>query len=183
MTLCASFLLRACAGASSRIPLAFSIALGLGSSGCQDKASAPPEQNAPSAVSAASPASSTEKTALLAASAASSPEKTSLPAASAVASLQKTASPVAAVASSPEVMVIKSMEMGDRACYVALENAQGQHSDEMASFEICEQVKLVGQRVRLKREATAIMAMSCQGDPECTKQETVNLIVAAEKAR
>jgi hypothetical protein len=183
MTLCLAFLLRACAGASSRIPLAFIIALGLGASGCQDKANAPPEQSAPSAVPAASPASSPEKTALLAASAASSPDKTSLPTASAVASLEKTLSPVAAVASSPEVMVIKSMDVGDRACYVALENAQGQRSDEMASFEICEQDKLIGQRVHLKREPTAIMAMSCQGDPECTKQETVNLIVAAEKAR
>jgi hypothetical protein len=79
-------------------------------------------------------------------------------------------------------MVIKRLTQGDRACYVELENAQGQPSDEMASFEMCEQEKLVGQRVHLKREPTAIMAMSCQGNPECTKTETVNLIVAAEKA-
>lgn len=45
-----------------------------------------------------------------------------------------------------------------------------------------EQEKLVGQRVHLKRAPTRIMAMSCQGNPECTKTETVNLIIAAEKA-
>lgn len=155
MTFCASFLLRACAGASAKIPLALVIALGVGASGCQDKASAPPEQSAQSAPSA-----------ITTASAAPSPEKAASPSA----------------AASAEAMVIKSMDVGDRACYVALENAQGQGSDEMASFEICEQVKLIGQRVYLKREPAAIMAMSCEGNPQCAQTETVNLIVAAEKA-
>lgn len=69
---------------------------------------------------------------------------------------------------------------GDRACYMELEDAQGQKSDAEASFELCEQEQLVGQRVQLTRVPTPILAMSCQGDPECTQRDTVNLITVAE---
>jgi hypothetical protein len=61
-----------------------------------------------------------------------------------------------------------------------LEDAKGQRSEEEASFEICEQAQLVGQRVQLTREPTSILAMSCQGDPECTQRDTVDLIITAE---
>lgn len=81
------------------------------------------------------------------------------------------------------VVRIKSLTQGDTACYVTLENARGKRSEEMASFELCEQTRLIGQRVRLKRERSAVMAASCQGDPECRKTQTVNLIVKAEKVR
>lgn len=77
-------------------------------------------------------------------------------------------------------MRIKSLTPGDRACYIELDNAEEVASDEMASFELCDQPELIGKRVRLKREPTPIMAMSCEGNPECTKTETVDLIVAAE---
>lgn len=81
------------------------------------------------------------------------------------------------------VVRIKSLTQGDMACYVTLEDARGKRSEEMASFELCEQTRLIGQRVRLKRERSAVMAASCQGDPECRKTQTVNLIVKAEKVR
>ena len=81
------------------------------------------------------------------------------------------------------VMRIKSLTQGDTACYITLENARGKRSEEMASFELCEKTKLIGQQVRLKRERGAVMAASCQGDPECKKTQTVNLIVKAEKVR
>jgi hypothetical protein len=81
------------------------------------------------------------------------------------------------------VMRIKSLTQGDTACYITLENARGKRSEEMASFELCEKTQLIGQRVRLKRERSAVMAASCQGDPECKKTQTVNLIVKAEKVR
>lgn len=146
MTLFTPGLLHAGTNAYARLPLALILALGLGASGCQDKASAPPEaRTAPALAPALAPAAS--------------------------------------VAPSPGVVVIKSLTPGDRACYVELENAQGQASDEMASFELCDQNELVGKRVHLQRKPTPIMAMSCEGNPECTKSETVNLIVAAKTAQ
>jgi hypothetical protein len=87
-----------------------------------------------------------------------------------------------ALAADP-VMRIKSLTPGDTACYITLEDARGKRSEEMADFELCEKTKLIGQRVRLKRERSAVMAASCQGDPECKKTQTVNLIVKAEKVR
>lgn len=79
-----------------------------------------------------------------------------------------------------EVAVVRGLTMGDRACYMELEDAQGQRAEEEASFELCEQVQLIGQHVRLTRVLTPILAMSCQGDPECTQRDTVNLITVAE---
>lgn len=89
-------------------------------------------------------------------------------------------SPASTTAPQEEVFLVKSLQPGDRACYIELENAKGETSNEFASFEICEQSNLVGQRVRLTRKSAPIMAMSCEGRPDCTESETVNLIVKAE---
>ncbi|MBE9181016.1 hypothetical protein IQ268_20870 [Oculatella sp. LEGE 06141] len=93
---------------------------------------------------------------------------------------QSTDSTASPPASEPEVVVVRDLTMGDRACYMEVEDAQGQRSGEEASFELCEQSQLIGQRVRLTRVPTSILAMSCQGDPECVESDTVNLITAAE---
>lgn len=91
-----------------------------------------------------------------------------------------TPSPASTTASEQEVFLVKSLQPGDRACYIELENAKGETSNEFASFEICEQSNLVGQRVRLTQKSAPIMAMSCEGRPDCKESETVNLIVKAE---
>ena len=93
---------------------------------------------------------------------------------------QPTSGTVSPPAADPEVVVVRGLTQGDRACYMELEDAKGQRSEEEASFEICEQAQLVGQRVQLTREPTSILAMSCQGDPECTQRDTVDLIITAE---
>ena len=82
--------------------------------------------------------------------------------------------------SDPKIVVVRGLTMGDRACYMKLENAQGQSSEDLADFNICTQSQLVDKRVRLTRTPTPISAMSCQGNPECKKRETVNLITAVE---
>lgn len=91
-----------------------------------------------------------------------------------------TTSPAPTTAPQQEPFLVKSLQTGDRACYIELENAKGETSNEFASFELCEQENLVGQRVRLTRKSAPIMAMSCQGRPDCKENETVNLIVKAE---
>ena len=91
-----------------------------------------------------------------------------------------TTSPVPPTALKQELFLVKSLQTGDRACYIELEKTNGETSNEFASFEICEQDNLVGQRVQLTRKSAPIMAMSCQGRPDCTESETVNLIVKVE---
>lgn len=89
----------------------------------------------------------------------------------------------ASTGASAEAVLIKALNPGDTACYMTVENARGKRSEEMASFELCERPKLVGQRVFLKRKAEKVMAASCQGNMDCKKTQTVNLIVGVEKAR
>lgn len=110
-----------------------------------------------------------------------SPDKAAVPAAPVASHPQKPASPTRDARA--DVMLIKGLTPGDTACYVELRNARGKRSEEMASFELCEQTKLIGQRVRLTRKPERVMAASCQGNPDCTKTQTVNLIVKAEKVR
>lgn len=82
--------------------------------------------------------------------------------------------------SEPEVAVVRDLSMGDRACYMELEDAQGQRSRQEASFEICERAELVGKRVWLTRVPTSVLAMSCGGNLDCAERDTVDLITAAE---
>lgn len=89
--------------------------------------------------------------------------------------------PETSVASPPEANVIRELVSGDRGCYVRFDDEQGRSSEGVASYELCERTELVGQRVQFRRERTPIQAMSCEGDPECVRQDTVDLIVAANR--
>jgi hypothetical protein len=79
--------------------------------------------------------------------------------------------------------LLKSLEVGDRACYVGLENAKGEAVQELGDFDVCGQAQLIGKRVRLTRQPTSIMAAACAGRPDCYQTETVQLIVKAEAAQ
>lgn len=138
----------------SQIPLALLLTLGLAMSGCQNKTENPPQPPQQTGDTASPPAA----------------------APGAVVAPGGTASPSAA----DEAVVVRELTQGDRACYVKLEDEQGQISEEEASFELCEQAQLIDKRVRLTRESTQILAASCGGDPECKERDTVDLITAAE---
>lgn len=73
--------------------------------------------------------------------------------------------------------VLRSLTLGDRACYVTLEDAQGLTREEMGRMELCELTALVGQSVSPSYGEEAVAAESCQGDPECTQTETVRLLI------
>ncbi|MES2817917.1 MAG: hypothetical protein V4812_02905 [Pseudomonadota bacterium] len=92
----------------------------------------------------------------------------------------KGTSPATSADAEADVVLIRALTPGDRACYIELENKQGQRTEAEASFELCEQPQLIGQRVRLTRERTNMPAMSCEGDPECTRTDSVELIISAE---
>jgi len=74
------------------------------------------------------------------------------------------------------------LEHGDRACYVTLRRPGGD-AILPGDFELCaggayDATALVGQRVRIATKKTPIQAMSCQGNPDCTDSETVDLVIA-----
>ncbi len=79
-------------------------------------------------------------------------------------------------ATAPFVPVLESLEHGDVACYVTLRYADGP-KDMLADFAICDMEEAIGSKVSIRTESQSVMAASCQGDPECTDSETVELIV------
>ena len=81
-----------------------------------------------------------------------------------------------------DFVVVQGMTAGDRACYLEVEDATGTSREEMASFELCERTDLVGKRVRLLFEKAQVQAQSCQGNPDCTDSETVDLVHEVEPA-
>lgn len=89
-----------------------------------------------------------------------------------------TTSPITPPRAEP-VVTIDSLIAGDRGCYLQIRDVAGRPRTELAAFDLCEQPKLAGQRVRLVYETAPVMAASCQGDPACTRSDTVRLVRAA----
>lgn len=79
-----------------------------------------------------------------------------------------------------DTAVVRSLTDGDRGCYVVLEDEGGARFDRIAPFELCERRELVGRRVRITLGPGAVAADSCQGNPECTESDTVEVLKAAE---
>ena len=87
-----------------------------------------------------------------------------------------------------DVVTLRALHDGDRACYVVFETASGQEKTQEAAFELCEGASndatpLVGQRVRFTTKRQKVLAMECQGDPDCRKSDEVDLIIAIAPAR
>jgi hypothetical protein len=88
--------------------------------------------------------------------------------------------PPAADASTGEEAVVRGVTAGDRACYVDLEVDGVRKPPQEAAFDLCEHgQRLVGKRVSIARHRSWVLAGSCEGDPECPRRDTVNLIVTA----
>lgn len=83
---------------------------------------------------------------------------------------------VSCVAKPVDANTITALTMGDRACYVDSIDNKGKTQVEMADFEICEQKALINRQVIFTYTKENVMAAECQGNPECTKSETVNWI-------
>lgn len=77
--------------------------------------------------------------------------------------------------------LVTGVEAGDVACYLTLEDADGEPFTEMAAFEICEQqAQLVGKRVALSYAMDNVLAAECQGDVDCGKSDRVALVTSAK---
>ena len=87
----------------------------------------------------------------------------------------------ASVANAAGTGTLKSLENGDRACYVGLETAAGEQAIE-GDFELCpggskDASALIGKQVTYTTEKAKVLAASCQGDVDCGKSDEVDLIV------
>jgi hypothetical protein len=82
-------------------------------------------------------------------------------------------------AGADSAVVVRELTLGDRGCYLQVE-AGGVRREEIGAMELCERADLVGRTVRLGRAPAAVLAMSCQGDPECAESDTVMLVHRVE---
>ncbi len=81
-----------------------------------------------------------------------------------------------------DAVTVLSAVAGDRGCYLSVAPEGEPPAERMAAFEICERTDLIGMRVRLVSEMQNVQAMSCQGDPECTATERVDVVTAVVDA-
>lgn len=82
-----------------------------------------------------------------------------------------------------DAVTVRGLTAGDRACYMEVEDGAGNRREQMAAFEICERAELIGKQVRLRLEKAQVQAESCQGNPDCTDTETVDLVQSVEEVR
>lgn len=83
----------------------------------------------------------------------------------------------------PATARIKSMDAGDRACYVTLEDRRGKKYEDLADFEVCEQKQFIGKWVTITRKKALVMSAACEGRDDCTLSDTVNLITSVKTVR
>lgn len=77
------------------------------------------------------------------------------------------------------IATVVSLENADTACNVEMDFEGGGREIWPADFEICQKLK-PGQRFRFKTRKEKVMAASCQGDPQCTQSDEVELIVSVQ---
>jgi hypothetical protein len=140
----------------------------LGLAGCGEQpAREPPAYTVPADTAAAASRVTTDSAAGAASTASRDPAEAAAPLPAPAAPRQDTA-------------LVRSLTDGDRGCYVVLEDEQGASFDRIAPFDLCERRELVGRRVQLTLGPGEVSADSCQGSPECTARDTVEVLKAAE---
>ncbi len=74
------------------------------------------------------------------------------------------------------------LEPGDRACYLSVTQADGKPATLPGDFDLCpggatDATPLVGKTVRFATRHDKIQAASCQGNPDCTDSDSVDLVI------
>ena len=93
------------------------------------------------------------------------------PAAEQPPALDQPATQTTPVEPADELVTIRTLTPGDRACYVGVQRDDGSVREEEAVFEFCDKMTLIGKRVRIERAMTEIMALSCEGDRDCPDRD------------
>ncbi|MCX5741066.1 MAG: hypothetical protein NT062_01050 [Proteobacteria bacterium] len=74
-----------------------------------------------------------------------------------------------------------SLTNGDRACYVAIERADGTSDSLEGDFDLCgggtkDASAAIGKQITYTTEKANVLAASCQGDVDCGKSDQVDLV-------
>lgn len=76
------------------------------------------------------------------------------------------------------VGTVVDTDTGDLACYLTLKDGKGSEFIEAGKAEFCTQKPpLKGKEVRLTYKLETLPASSCNGDPKCTKTETIPFVI------
>ena len=83
-------------------------------------------------------------------------------------------------AADPAPVKLTGLQNGDRACYVIVKDGKSERSME-GDFELCpggskDASQLIGRMVTYATRPGKVQAMSCGGNPSCTKTDTVDLV-------
>lgn len=79
------------------------------------------------------------------------------------------------------------LENGDRACYVIYKGADGEEKSQEGSFDLCEggsqdATALIGKQVTFTTAQGKVQAASCEGNPECSDSDVVELVMSITAA-
>lgn len=88
---------------------------------------------------------------------------------------------------STQVGTLRSLENGDRACYVGLQLDDGTEVAMEGDFALCAEgdkdaTALIGQRVTYTTDKANVRAAECQGDMDCGKSDEVDLVISLTTA-
>ncbi|CAN5548208.1 hypothetical protein BH23BAC4_BH23BAC4_08340 [soil metagenome] len=76
------------------------------------------------------------------------------------------------------VVELRDLVAGDLGCYATFGTPDGTGViEELAAFDVCEQEDLIGRQVSRTYETVNVPAASCEGDPECTDTEAVQVVM------
>ena len=92
-----------------------------------------------------------------------------------------TTAPTGGAAAAPAAVTLVSLTNGDRACYVAFKGADGEEKSQEGSFELCQgggsdASALIGKQVVFTTKVENVLAASCEGNMDCGKSDSVDMI-------
>jgi hypothetical protein len=98
----------------------------------------------------------------------------------------KKAGPTTPATPDGPVGTLRSLENGDRACYVVVETDAGEQSIE-GDFGLCpggdhDATGLIGQRVTWTTTKANVLAAACEGDADCGQSDEVGLVTTITAA-
>ena len=81
----------------------------------------------------------------------------------------------------PIVGKVVDVEKGDAGCLVIIADAKNREFIELGAFELCtRKPPLKGKKIEVEYKMESVMAASCDGNPKCTKKETVPYLASVK---
>jgi len=76
---------------------------------------------------------------------------------------------------------VVDVEKGDAGCLVIIADAKNREFIELGSIELCtRKPPLKGRKIEVEYKMESVIAASCEGNPKCTKKETVPYLASVK---